>query len=758
VTGIWAGNIFCNESNIYSKTMKSLKRCFVTPGFAGMAIVLLTTISATSQVIIIGENSNGLSLSTPGATYGLGYDFGDTTSASVNFVSGAGTNGSGAFQVVNNAASGSDGYSGAGADISDGSVTGNTSQNLGDYTLSFWANANAGSLLVQLSSWSQSGFAGTQALLSTAPQPAGYGNDLTLNPGYTYYSLNLGNAAIWNGNTSFAPNDPSLQITFQLDGGGPTPYTDTLNIDGLSLVMNPEAAVTTNVLFETDYNNDAGEGNFYTYYGYTIAGSSDGPCAAGNTTAITYGAGVNGSNAVVSTADYTLLPDQSNWTDPTVSYVYAVLANGTQFSAPLTNITPTSVLSSFVLSADLQVLGLPPGLTNTDVTISKVQFQDISGNVLFEFYGDAGLVPTNNLVPIAVPLSELTYGSPPGNAAPLDPVTDLTNSMIVGSISNCTIEFAVEGLTGSIGGNPPIQPVFGFTNIGSLVVDDVALVQTISTLPPIPTQPQILGQANFNTTFPATSYGYHYRDGVDDATAILTTNVVGGSNSLDYAVNFSSWSGDPPSSYSGFGVGAGFSPLPDQLISSDQASYLFSFSAKCANLPAGTPSVSGVADLLFLTPSGVVYDLEPTITLTTNWQSFAFNGASCPIGVNNGGSQAMFNEDFSQVDAIQVEVTAQGSPDIGAVFDYGTNAIIDIANINVTQLVPGLPPVSVVNSNGRVEVVWTDPVTGGTAQLQSATSVTGPYINISGAASGAASPYLVPAGNRQQFFRTVWVP
>ena len=106
---------------------------------------------------------------------------------------------------------------------------------------------------------------------------------------------------------------------------------------------------------------------------------------------------------------------------------------------------------------------------------------------------------------------------------------------------------------------------------------------------------------------------------------------------------------------------------------------------------------------------------------------------------------------------MQVQVTAQGNPNVATIFGYDSNNTIDIDNIKVVELVPGLPPVSVTNTAGQIKVYWTDPTTGGTAQLQSATNAAGPYINVPGEGSGANSPYTVPAGPAQQFFRTIWV-
>ena len=105
------------------------------------------------------------------------------------------------------------------------------------------------------------------------------------------------------------------------------------------------------------------------------------------------------------------------------------------------------------------------------------------------------------------------------------------------------IEFTVQGLVGILNGNPPISPPFGFTSTGALAVDNIELIQTGNILP-TPTQEQLIWQANFDTTLPSADYGFNFRDGANDATGIVTTNItggVGGSNSLEYVVDLSSW-------------------------------------------------------------------------------------------------------------------------------------------------------------------------------------------------------------------------
>ncbi len=203
-----------------------------------LAAMLLGCAAFTSQaqVTIFSENFDPLSAA--GNVSVNGDVFGDTTSSSGSVVSGVGVGGTAAIQEVLNAASGSAGYSGANVLYGNGALGGNTSSSLSDYTLSFDAEANAGSLRLNLQSWQLNGYVNYQGQMSTAPDNPGYGNDLTLTPTYTHYTLNLGNTSIFQSTTDgFQPNGGTILITFQLDGSGPTPYTDILNIDNLTLTM-----------------------------------------------------------------------------------------------------------------------------------------------------------------------------------------------------------------------------------------------------------------------------------------------------------------------------------------------------------------------------------------------------------------------------------------------------------------------------------------------------------------------------------------
>jgi len=224
--------------------------------------------------------------------------------------------------------------------------------------------------------------------------------------------------------------------------------------------------------------------------------------------------------------------------------------------------------------------------------------------------------------------------------------------------------------------------------------------------PPRPTAEKPIWQANFDSTFPNNGgYGFSDRDGSPSASGSLSTNLtggVGGSASLEYTVNFSSWSNSPPVSYSGFGVGAVEHPLPFTLTSANQASYRIYLSAKVGGTSAGVTNVPGVVDLQFFVPAGTltpaneepsaVFDLNSSLVLSTNWQSYVFDGTTMQIGTYISGAQALFDQHVSQVNQLEVQVAVQGSPDVGTLFGYDNNHTVDIDNIEVVELVPGLAP------------------------------------------------------------------
>src|SRR4029077_19773901 len=94
-----------------------------------------------------------------------------------------------------------------------------------------------------------------------------------------------------------------------------------LMVLGFSAVASIATGQTTNIILQTDFDGDAGEGNFNFSYGYAVAGSSAGSVIAGFSGGLTGGAGTGGSFANAISPDYTLLPSDPNWTNASLAYV-----------------------------------------------------------------------------------------------------------------------------------------------------------------------------------------------------------------------------------------------------------------------------------------------------------------------------------------------------------------------------------------------------------------------------------------------------
>lgn len=213
-----------------------MKILTATLGIATVA-ALLTSVPATAQVTILSQNfDSGLS----GSENLSGYHGGDITSSSYAVTAGVGVGGTPAIQEVNGTAGNAgNGYGYAAVQLQEQVVSGNTSLNLSDYTLSFDAESTAGSLNMQIQSWAGQNFGGgLTGTLNTAPASPGYGNDLSLSGSYVHYSLNLGNSTIFPNVGTFNPTGGTWQIAWQLNGGGNgNPASLTMNIDNVVLTM-----------------------------------------------------------------------------------------------------------------------------------------------------------------------------------------------------------------------------------------------------------------------------------------------------------------------------------------------------------------------------------------------------------------------------------------------------------------------------------------------------------------------------------------
>jgi hypothetical protein len=527
---------------------------------------------------------------------------------------------------------------------------------------------------------------------------------------------------------------------------------------------------TTNLIFGTDFDGGAGNGNFE--YGYatgwagTDAGGGLG--AVFNYLGVVAGAGVNGTSALEASPDYTELATDPKWLDAT-SWAACHLNLVAAFGAPINPITPlslTSTTNSLILNAQCETEGLLPGLYGTDIVIWELDFLDGSGNILFDFNGYGTWASESGFSTLSVNLANLAYGGQ-DNPNPLYPVTDLTNADLVASIAGFKVTFAAQDVEGGPG---TYEPVFGFTDTGLMIVDNVELdeVSTVPPPPPVPTVPHTVWGVDFDTAFP-TGYPYPWASSDSANTAPVTqqyvaTGGIGGSAYSETTADLSSWESDPPTNYSNFGTGVNEVPAAPAatfaLVSPSPAKYAVYLSAMVSGLAPGTNSVPGTIDVDFFIPTSYnpVVDMQGFITLATNWQSYVITNLTVNPYYPVGG-QANFNSDYTNISSMELQLGVDGTPDVGLWFDYSTNATVAIDNVTFVELVSELPKLTIALTNG-VQVFWSDPPAGtGTAQLQSATNVVGPYVDVAGASSAAtASPYIVPAGSLQLFFRTVWVP
>ena len=205
-----------------------------------LIVVVLGALTAATQAQVIFTENFDAPL---GAGVGTsGYAFGDSVSQARGVTPGMGVAGSGALVLTNNTAPNGNGFAGAAVQLQEMTVSGNSSANLNDYVLSFDVTGTAGSLQLQIQTWSGQFFGGTQSgTLNTAPNPPGFGNDLALTSSFTHYSLNLGNLAVFASQGTFSPLGQTVQIAFQLNGGGNgNPSQLVLSLDNVTLTMIPE--------------------------------------------------------------------------------------------------------------------------------------------------------------------------------------------------------------------------------------------------------------------------------------------------------------------------------------------------------------------------------------------------------------------------------------------------------------------------------------------------------------------------------------
>lgn len=222
------------------KTITAKNLLFATMFLGGVVF------TSQAQVTIFSDNLDSQPVG-PAA----GYAYGDAANYSWSYVAGAGVGGSEAAVVQTDFTSGPNGYGGAAFQYQNATVTGNTSANLGDYTLSFDAEVNAANGGFQLVVETFSGGVIGSGTLS------GHGiisPNIQLGTAnvFQHLSYNLSQFAVdpYGATSNLpVPTDQAWQIAFAIQTGtGPwnEPTTGAqLVIDNIQLTMVPEPASLT---------------------------------------------------------------------------------------------------------------------------------------------------------------------------------------------------------------------------------------------------------------------------------------------------------------------------------------------------------------------------------------------------------------------------------------------------------------------------------------------------------------------------------
>jgi len=199
-----------------------------------LAAVLLcgTAFASHAQVTIFSDNLDARPLGG-----GPGYAYGDSVNASYGYVAGVGVGGSQAL-VVKTDISGANGYSGTFGQFQIYGVSGNTSANLSDYTLSFDAEVNmaGGGIDMTLQTIPATGPADGESDPSSPFYPASANV-------FQHFAINLSsmmaNAGFGLG-AGAVPTDPNWQLAFGIEEGHgwANPSTgDQVIIDNIQLTM-----------------------------------------------------------------------------------------------------------------------------------------------------------------------------------------------------------------------------------------------------------------------------------------------------------------------------------------------------------------------------------------------------------------------------------------------------------------------------------------------------------------------------------------
>jgi len=391
-------------------------------------------------------------------------------------------------------------------------------------------------------------------------------------------------------------------------------------------------------------------------------------------------------------------------------------------------------LDDYILSFDARVEGLAPSQTTGNI---EMQAQWQSGGNILQHNFDVGA--GSNWTHYSFLLSEAnSTGGSPGTVA--NWASAIENSLLSGMNWNVNL-------------NQP-DPQFGFDEYNAVFVDNIKLDMIVRTgAPPIlpPTQSKTVIDWNMDDKQMYGGYGgYNWSANTSLPTFIWSPSEagqgVGGSNAWTLHMDNSALAAPNTPAWAGGGTGDNGPTDYSLFDTGDLKAYRLTFDARAAGLnPAAASTTCRLQFFMDVADNNMRLDFD--IPASSNWVTTSYLLNSGAVGI---GSKASFATNHLVTEVpIQAQIeNAQSENDWG--FDADNMLALD--NIKLERIYVATPPLTATKSGNNIIVTWAQP-TIGTAKLQSANVITGPWSDV----ASATSPYSSPVASGPKYFRTQWV-
>ena len=429
---------------------------------------------------------------------------------------------------------------------------------------------------------------------------------------------------------------------------------------------------------------------------------------------------------------------------------------GTGFGGPLflTTTDPASFVSTnredYIFTFDARAEGLEPGQTANSEMQVQFYHPDENGVAVKSLQVNLPFQATDQWKTFSFTLDQGALG---------DNTSDTVFAQFAGSTTEVRFNVNLHEPDHS----------FGF-DAGNAVYLDNAKLEVIDRpdVAPVPTVGVALADWNFDDK--TVDYEYHYDWSQNDVHAVITGGNNAGGNDPNtrgkdgtsgwfLSLDNTEFANNPPQ-WAGGGTG-GSGPVDyTRFDSANLADYRITFDARVEGLDPSRVNSAAVLQLFFDAPDdtiqpadedtnadGIVQLNFPIAQVSGDWQTYSFPFNKGSVG---GGNKTNFTAFFNQINALRTQWQIEN---VASLTDWGydaDNALV-IDNVKIERLYAGLGTIAVSKNGSDLVLTWTE---APGVKLQSATTVNGPYNDVTDAASG----YTVPTADQHRFFRLVQEP